>query len=95
MAEHHDISRVHFVGIGGAGMSGLAHILLERGGVVSGSDRSDGENLRWLESLGAHVAVGHSASNLELAGQAPTAVVTSLVPSTQALRRSWPSREKR
>lgn len=77
MAEHHDISRVHFVGIGGAGMSGLAHILLERGGVVSGSDRSDGENLRWLESLGAHVAVGHAASNLELSGQAPTAVVTS------------------
>lgn len=79
MSDHasHDISRVHFVGIGGAGMSGLAHILLDRGKVVTGSDRVDSETVAWLRAGGARVAVGHRADNLRLGGSLPTVVVTS------------------
>lgn len=73
----HDISRVHFVGIGGAGMSGLARILLQRQAVVSGSDRADSATLDGLRELGAAVAVGHRAENLSLGGALPTVVVTS------------------
>ena len=72
-----DLSRVHLVGIGGAGMSGVAHILLDRGAVVTGSDVKDSRPVRALRSQGAQVAVGHDAANLELTGQLPTVVVTS------------------
>lgn len=72
-----DLSRVHLVGIGGAGMSGVAHILLSRGAVVSGSDIKDSRPVRVLESHGAHVAIGHRAENLTAAGEWPTVVVTS------------------
>lgn len=72
-----DLSRVHLVGIGGAGMSGVAHILLSRGAVVSGSDIKDSRPVRVLESHGAHVAIGHAAENLGVAGALPTVVVTS------------------
>lgn len=72
-----DLSRVHLVGIGGAGMSGVAHILVDRGAVVTGSDVKDSRPVRALRSQGAHVAVGHDAANLELTGQLPTVVVTS------------------
>lgn len=72
-----DLSRVHLVGIGGAGMSGVAHILLDRGSVVTGSDVKDSLPVRTLRSQGATIAVGHAAENLELAGALPTVVVTS------------------
>ncbi|WKD58997.1 UDP-N-acetylmuramate--L-alanine ligase [Corynebacterium caspium] len=72
-----DISRVHMIGIGGAGMSGLAHILLERGSVVSGSDRADSAVIAGLRSAGAYIATTHNAANLSLSGEFPTAVVTS------------------
>lgn len=72
-----DLSRVHLVGIGGAGMSGVAHILLSRGAVVSGSDIKDSRPVRVLESHGAHIAIGHEAKNLSVAGALPTVVVTS------------------
>ncbi len=72
-----DLTRVHLVGIGGAGMSGVARILLDRGSVVSGSDVKDSRPVRALRTMGAHVAVGHDARNLELTGQLPTVVVTS------------------
>ncbi|MCX6394432.1 MAG: UDP-N-acetylmuramate--L-alanine ligase [Solirubrobacterales bacterium] len=55
---------LHFVGIGGAGMSGLARIGLELGASVSGSDRAAGTVLRELGALGADVMVGHQADNL-------------------------------
>ncbi|MCU9518657.1 UDP-N-acetylmuramate--L-alanine ligase [Corynebacterium sp. ES2794-CONJ1] len=77
MVTSHDLSRVHLVGIGGAGMSGLASILLERGLVVSGSDIKESPALGDLRTLGAHIAVGHAADNLTLSGQLPTVVVTS------------------
>jgi len=58
------LGRVHFVGIGGAGMSGIARILLGRGAPVSGSDAKESSVLLALRALGARVTVGHSASNL-------------------------------
>ncbi|MFF3073444.1 UDP-N-acetylmuramate--L-alanine ligase [Kitasatospora sp. NPDC057904] len=59
-----DLARPHFVGIGGAGMSAVARLLLERGSRVSGSDTSDTAALRALEDAGACVFVGHTAANL-------------------------------
>lgn len=76
-AETVDLSRVHLIGIGGAGMSGVAHILLDRGMVVSGSDIKESRPVRVLESAGATVAIGHRAENLSITGELPTVVVTS------------------
>nr|WP_257161345.1 UDP-N-acetylmuramate--L-alanine ligase [Corynebacterium cystitidis] len=72
-----DLSRVHLIGIGGSGMSGVARILLDRGSVVTGSDVKDSRPVRALLTQGAKVAIGHAADNLELAGELPTVVVTS------------------
>jgi UDP-N-acetylmuramate--alanine ligase len=69
----HAISHVHFVGIGGAGMSGIAEILLNLGYRVSGSDLSDGPVLQRLSALGIQTQVGHAAPNIAGAD----AVVTS------------------
>lgn len=56
-----DLGRVHFVGIGGAGLSGIARIMLARGMTVSGSDGADSPGLQALGALGARVHVGHAA----------------------------------
>ncbi|WP_246858058.1 MULTISPECIES: UDP-N-acetylmuramate--L-alanine ligase [unclassified Corynebacterium] len=72
-----DLSRVHLIGIGGAGMSGLARILLARDAVVSGSDVKDSRSVFALRSMGAEIAIGHDAKNLQLSGALPTVVVTS------------------
>ncbi|AKK03520.1 UDP-N-acetylmuramate--L-alanine ligase [Corynebacterium epidermidicanis] len=72
-----DLARVHMIGIGGAGMSGLARILADRGHVVTGSDAKDTRIVLALRAAGAVVAIGHRKENLELAGQLPTVVVTS------------------
>ena len=72
-----DLSRVHMVGIGGAGMSGIARILLARGSTVTGSDMKDSRSLLALRAAGATVNVGHSADNIEASGEKPTVVVTS------------------
>ncbi|MGV0342375.1 UDP-N-acetylmuramate--L-alanine ligase [Corynebacterium mastitidis] len=69
--------RVHMVGIGGAGMSGLARILLDRGVTVTGSDVADSAVVAALREAGARIAVGHAAENLDLAGGLPDVVVTS------------------
>ena len=69
----HAIRHIHFVGIGGAGMSGIAEILHNLGYTVSGSDLSDSATARRLASLGLRVAIGHDAANIEGAN----AVVTS------------------
>lgn len=57
--------RYHLVGIGGAGMSGLARLLLAEGYAVSGSDARESATLAALRAAGARVAVGHVAANLE------------------------------
>lgn len=69
----HAIRHIHFVGIGGAGMSGIAEILHNLGYTVSGSDLSDSATSRRLAQLGLRVAIGHDAANIEGAN----AVVTS------------------
>jgi UDP-N-acetylmuramate--alanine ligase len=69
----HAISHVHFVGVGGAGMSGIAEILHNLGYKVSGSDLSDGPVLQRLSALGIQTQVGHDARNIAGAD----AVVTS------------------
>ncbi|WP_457031420.1 UDP-N-acetylmuramate--L-alanine ligase [Kitasatospora sp. P5_F3] len=60
----HDLHAPHFIGIGGAGMSGLAKILAVRGARVSGSDAKESETVLALRALGAQVAVGHAAENV-------------------------------
>jgi len=69
----HAIKHIHFVGIGGAGMSGIAEVLLNLGYVISGSDLSDSVALHRLAQLGIQTYVGHNASNI----QSADAVVTS------------------
>jgi len=69
----HAVKHIHFVGIGGAGMSGIAEILHNLGYTVSGSDQSDGSVTQRLASLGIRIAIGHDAANIAGAG----AVVTS------------------
>jgi UDP-N-acetylmuramate--alanine ligase len=69
----HAIRHIHFVGIGGAGMSGIAEVLLNLGYVISGSDLSDSVALKRLQSLGIQTHVGHDAKNIAGAD----AVVTS------------------
>ena len=59
---------VHFIGVGGIGMSAIARLLLEQGMVVSGSDREANSSTRELERLGARIYVGHRAENVEGAG---------------------------
>jgi UDP-N-acetylmuramate--alanine ligase len=72
-----DPRRVHLVGIGGAGMSGIARILLQRGHHVSGSDLREGRALAELRALGATVHVGHEAGNV---GEADLVVISTAVP---------------
>jgi UDP-N-acetylmuramate--alanine ligase len=69
-------SRVHFVGIGGIGMSGIAEVLLNLDWQVSGSDAKASANTRRLESLGARIHIGHAAANL---GDAEVVVYSSAV----------------
>ncbi|MFE5289695.1 UDP-N-acetylmuramate--L-alanine ligase [Nocardia sp. NPDC056611] len=65
------------IGIGGAGMSGIARILLSRGGMVSGSDAKESRGVLALRARGAQVRIGHDASALDLLPGGPTAVVTT------------------
>ena len=60
----HKVKHVHFVGIGGAGMSGIAEVLATQGFVVSGSDLADGAATRRLAGLGVKITIGHSAANI-------------------------------
>jgi UDP-N-acetylmuramate--alanine ligase len=60
----HKVKRVHFVGIGGSGMSGIAEVLVTQGYAVTGSDLAETSVTRRLARLGASIAVGHSAANV-------------------------------
>ncbi|MCW2822161.1 MAG: UDP-N-acetylmuramate--L-alanine ligase, partial [Marmoricola sp.] len=83
------LGAVHFVGIGGAGLSGIARIMLARGMTVSGSDAKESPTLEALRALGATCHVGHAAATL---GDAETVVISSAVRDTnpdvvEAIRR--------
>ncbi|MBI3793756.1 MAG: UDP-N-acetylmuramate--L-alanine ligase [Nitrospinae bacterium] len=68
--------KIHFVGIGGSGMSGIAEILVNMGHEVSGSDMARSDAVTRLETLGAKVFIGHAAENI---GEAEAVVVSSAV----------------
>ncbi|OMC42845.1 UDP-N-acetylmuramate--L-alanine ligase [Mycobacterium sp. IS-1264] len=85
------------VGIGGAGMSGIARILLDRGGQVSGSDAKESRGIHALRARGALIRIGHDASSLDLLPGGATAVITThaAIPKTnpelvEARRRGIP-----
>src|SRR3954464_6430765 len=71
-----DIGPIHFVGIGGIGMSGIAEVLINLGYTVQGSDASDSANVKRLRDKGATVEVGHRAENL---GNAEVVVVSTAI----------------
>jgi UDP-N-acetylmuramate--alanine ligase len=71
-----DIGPIHFVGIGGIGMSGIAEVLLNLGYAVQGSDAAENANVKRLREKGATVSVGHSATNL---GDAEVVVVSTAI----------------
>lgn len=62
------IRRIHFVGIGGIGMSGIAEVLLNMGYEISGSDIGQSSTVKRLRDLGTEIAIGHSAENVEGSG---------------------------
>ncbi|MGI6231123.1 MAG: UDP-N-acetylmuramate--L-alanine ligase [Tractidigestivibacter sp.] len=75
------ISKVHFIGIGGAGMSGIALVLNSRGCTVTGSDLKNSHYVRELVDAGIEVAIGHSAATID--NVSPDVVVTSsAIPET-------------
>ena len=90
----HAVKRIHFIGLGGSGMSGIAEVLHNLGYEISGSDLADSATLRRLAGLGLRTFVGHDAAHLSHVD----AVVTSTAvrddnPEVQAARlapmRNW------
>jgi UDP-N-acetylmuramate--alanine ligase len=75
--------QVHFVGIGGAGMSAIAKVLIERGVPVSGSDLKTSRAATMLEVMGAELHIGHRASNVE--GKEVVVVSSAIPPSNPEL----------
>ena len=86
------VMKLHFVGVGGSGMSGIAEVLLTLGYPVSGSDQKESSVTQRLEKLGARIHIGHQAGNI---GDAQGVVVSNAVPETnpeirEARRRKIP-----
>ncbi|MDQ3842201.1 MAG: Mur ligase domain-containing protein, partial [Actinomycetota bacterium] len=84
--------KVHMIGIGGAGMSGIAEVLHRSGHRVTGSDLKESPYTRRLEGMGIMVHVGHAAHQV---GDAQEVVISTAIPSTnpellEARRRSIP-----
>ena len=82
------IGTMHFVGIGGIGMSGIAEILHNLGYSVRGSDLAESSNVQRLRQLGIPVEIGHKAENL---GDAQVVVVSSAVKAEVERRMGGPS----
>ncbi len=81
MPETENVTSAHFIGIGGAGMSGIALVLHERGCRVTGSDLKSSHYVRELEAVGIDVRVGHDAATIDAVS--PQVVVTSTaIPET-------------
>lgn len=74
--EMRRVNQIHFIGIGGAGMSGIAEVLLNEGYQISGSDIADGAVTQRLSSVGATVFIGHQAENI--AGASVVVVSTAI-----------------
>jgi len=84
--------RLHFIGIGGAGMSGLALVCARLGATVTGSDRSNSSYMERLRQAGLEPAVGHDAANLP-AGVWPWPA--SVASSRSIAAPCWPSSARR
>jgi UDP-N-acetylmuramate--alanine ligase len=72
------MQHIHFIGVGGAGMSGIAQVLIEMGCEVSGSDLKESRNTERLKSNGARIEIGHRADNI---GDADVVVISSAIPA--------------
>ncbi len=86
------IRHIHFVGIGGSGMSGIAEVLLNQGFIITGSDMKTSKTVERLRSLGAQISLGHTASNIDGAHVlvTSTAIPKSNVEVVEANARSIP-----
>ncbi len=78
------VARVHLIGIGGAGMSALARLMLAQGVTVSGSDAKDSRRLAALRALGAQIVVGHGTATLDGEPPASVVVASTAIPPTNA-----------
>lgn len=76
--EMRRVKRIHFVGIGGAGMGGIAEVLLNEGYQISGSDIGENQVVKRLKALGADIIIGHQAENV---AQASVIVVSTAISS--------------
>jgi UDP-N-acetylmuramate--alanine ligase len=76
MIEHSRIKKIHFAGIGGSGMSGIAEVLHNMGFEISGSDISENETVRRLAAQGMRIAIGHDRANI---GAAEALVYSSAI----------------
>ena len=76
--EMRRVKRIHFVGIGGAGMGGIAEVLLNEGYQISGSDIGENQVVKRLTALGADIIIGHQAENV---AQASVIVVSTAISS--------------
>ncbi len=74
--EMRRVKRIHFVGIGGAGMGGIAEVLLNEGYQISGSDIGENQVVKRLKGLGASIVIGHQAENVD---QASVIVVSTAI----------------
>jgi UDP-N-acetylmuramate--alanine ligase len=72
----HDIGPVHFIGIGGIGMSGIAEVMVNLGYTVQGSDQAESANVKRLRDKGVNVAIGHAGENI---ARAQVVVVSSAI----------------
>jgi UDP-N-acetylmuramate--alanine ligase len=79
----HDIGPVHFVGIGGIGMSGIAEVMVNLGYIVQGSDQSESANVKRLRDKGVKIALGHAAGNV--AGAKVVVVSSAIRPDNPEL----------
>ena len=70
MIESSRIKKIHFAGIGGSGMSGIAEVLHNMGFQISGSDIAENDTVRRLRAMGMRIAVGHAAANVGGGGSA-------------------------
>ncbi len=76
MKMHQDIGPIHFIGIGGIGMSGIAEVLADQGYTVQGTDLAESPNVARLRASGIKIAIGHDPDHLD---QAAVVVVSSAV----------------
>ena len=76
------VTRVHLIGIGGAGMSALARLMLAQGVPVSGSDAKESRRITALRALGARIVIGHGQESLDGTPAAEVVVVSTAIPPT-------------